>query len=81
MDEISQSVMRCVSSWTWALFSFIVVTQYDIRALRARQGKEYKVNDGIINSAATNRAMRDRATGMDCELTNLSPAAAESVKY
>lgn len=44
---------RYVLSWKRALFSFIAVTQYDVRALRARPGKEYKVIDGIINSTAT----------------------------
>lgn len=63
-----------------ALFSFIAVTRYDVRALRAHQGKEYRVIDGIINSAATNRAMYDRPTGIDCELTNLF-ARRRSVEY
>jgi len=55
MDEISRFAVRIVcyvSSRTRTLFSFIAVTQYDVRALRAHQGKEYRVIDGIINSAA-----------------------------
>lgn len=48
------SLYACyVSSQIQVLFSSISVTQYDIRAFHTRQGKEYRVIDGIINSVAT----------------------------
>lgn len=80
MDEISQSVMRtlCFIAMLFHGGDAIWYTS----ASWTRQGKEYRVIDGIINSAATNRdAMRDRATDMDCELTNLAPARRRSVEY
>lgn len=61
-------------------FSFIAVTQYDVRAFRARQGKEYKVIDDIINSTAAES--RDvRSTDRYRFQTDKSLPRQRSVKY